>query len=135
MRTLRIVLAVAVVVSVVHYADNYVNFDDYPQPSSGPAPSQAVIGGAWFVFTAFALTGYRLYRDGRLRPAALCLAVYSGSGLVGIGHYTVAGAADMPWWRQTHVVADILCGLAVLAFAFATARAAGRDGLTANPTA
>jgi hypothetical protein len=116
-RTLRILLAVAVAVSVVHYTDNFVNFDDYPQPSSGPAPSQGVIGAAWFFFTAFAAAGYVLYRGGRLRAAALCLAVYSGSGLVGIGHYTVAGMTDQPAWRQAHVVADILLGAAMFAFA------------------
>ena len=135
MRTLRILLGVAVAVSVVHYTDNYFNYDDYPQPASGPAPSQAVIGAAWFFFTAFAIAGYRLYREGRMRAAALCLAVYSGSGLVGFGHYAVPGATDMPWWRQAHIVADILCGAAVLAFAFTTVRAAGRATTAANRTA
>ncbi len=134
MRALSILLTVAATVSVVHYADNYLNFADYPQPTSGPAPSQAVIGAAWFVFTAFAVAGFLLFRDGRARAAALCLAVYSGSGLVGLGHYTVAGATDMPWWRQAHIVADILCGIAVLAFAFAIVRTAGRASGTPRPT-
>ena len=31
---LSVILAVAVVVSIVHYTDNYVNYHDYPQPSS-----------------------------------------------------------------------------------------------------
>ena len=39
------------------------------------------------------------------------------SGLVGLGHYTVAGGTDIPWWRQLHVLADIAYGMAVLAFA------------------
>jgi hypothetical protein len=51
------------------------------------------------------------------------------SGLIGIGHYTVEGATDMVWWRQTHVIVDILCGIAILGFALwaalrATPRAA-----------
>jgi hypothetical protein len=49
--------------------------------------------------------------------AAICLAVYSGSGLVGFGHYTVEGATAMPAWRQAHIVADILCGLAMITLA------------------
>jgi hypothetical protein len=133
-RSLRVLLAVAVAVSVVHYADNFFNYADYPQPTSGPAPSQGVVGASWFVFTAFAAAGYWLYRDGRRRAAALCLAVYSGSGLVGFGHYTVDGATSMPWWRQAHIVADILCGIAVLAFAFAATRAEGRRWAAPNPT-
>jgi uncharacterized iron-regulated membrane protein len=41
----------------------------------------------------------------------------------------------MPWWRQAHIVADITCGIAVLAFAFTTVRAAGRAATAANRTA
>ena len=29
-RILTVILAVAVVVSIVHYTDNYVNYSDYP---------------------------------------------------------------------------------------------------------
>ena len=63
-RALRAVLIVAVAVSVVHYADNVANFADYPEPESGPAPSQGVIAVSWFAFTAFALAGYVLLRRG-----------------------------------------------------------------------
>ena len=40
LRTLRELLAVAIAVSVVHYADNVAKFADYPEPESGPAPSR-----------------------------------------------------------------------------------------------
>lgn len=116
-RALRAVLIAAVAVSVVHYADNVANFADYPEPESGPAPSQGVIAVSWFAFTAFALAGYLLLRRGRPTAAAACLAVYSASGLVGLGHYTVEGATGMPAWRQAHIIADIACGAAVLALA------------------
>jgi hypothetical protein len=117
LRAARVLLGVAIAVSVVHYVDNFANWADYPHPPSGPDPSRAVIAGAWVVFTASALAGYVLLRRGHVTAAALCLALYSGSGLVGLAHYTVEGATDMPWWRQAHVLADILCGVAVLLFA------------------
>jgi hypothetical protein len=119
-RQLRVLFFTAVAVSVVHYTDNYFNYDDYPEPTTGLAPSQTVVGLAWFPFTAFGVAGYLMYRRGRERLAALLLAAYSGSGLVGFGHYAVPGAFDMPWWRQAHVVADITCGLALVAFAIWT---------------
>ncbi|HYF26973.1 MAG TPA: hypothetical protein VD931_14615 [Baekduia sp.] len=121
-RALHALLAVAVLVSIVHYVDNVANFADYPDPTSGPAPSRGVIAASWFAFTAFAAAAVVLLARGRLAAAAGCLAVYSMSGLVGFGHYTVEGATDMPWWRQTHIVADIACGLAVLGFAVWLAR-------------
>jgi len=118
-RILLGLLGVAFVVSVIHYTDNYVNYDDYPQP--GPdallAPSKAVVGGAWFVFTAFGILALWLWSRGRATAAAIALTGYSVSGLIGFGHYTVSGATDMVWWRQTHVVADIICGIAILGFA------------------
>ena len=40
---LRRLLVAAVAVSIVHYADNVVNYADYPDPTSGPDPSREVI--------------------------------------------------------------------------------------------
>lgn len=119
LRLLLWLLGTAFVVSVVHYVDNVVNYTDYPDASGGPvpAPSAGLIAVSWFVFTAAGLAGLLLYRAGRTGAAAIGLALYSGSGIIGIGHYTVAGATDMVWWRQLHVVADIVLGFAVLGFA------------------
>lgn len=118
-QVLLVLLGTAVAVSVVHYVDNVVNYADYPQPGPGdlPAPSAATIGAAWFVLTAFGVAGLLLFLRGRVVPAAACLTVYSVSGLVGFAHYSVPGATEMVWWRQTHVVTDIALGLAVLGFA------------------
>ena len=118
-RFLLLLLGVAFVVSVIHYIDNVVNYADYPAP--GPdallAPSERVIAVAWFVFTAAGLVGLWAWFRRRVLTSALALTVYSVSGLIGIGHYAVPGAFDMVWWRQTHVIIDILCGIAVLGFA------------------
>jgi hypothetical protein len=116
------VFAVAVVVSIVHYVDNTVNYADYPQADPGTtlasvSPSQTLVGAGWFVFTAFGVLGLWLWRRGRLVPAAVAIALYSGSGLVGFAHYAVPGATDMVWWRQVHVVADIVCGVLLFGFA------------------
>lgn len=122
LRFARVLLGVAIAVSIVHYADNVANYDAYPVPGSGPAPSKGLVAVSWFVFTAFGLGGFAFLRRGRVSRAAACFAVYSASGLVGLGHYTVAGATSMVWWRQLHIVADIVCGVAVLCFAVWLAR-------------
>jgi hypothetical protein len=114
-----------VAVSAVHYLDNYVNYDSYPQAEAGPSPSRTFIGVSWFVFTALAALAVWNHRRGADALAAVCLAVYSLSGLVGLGHYTVAGATEMVWWRQAHVVADIVLGVVLLFLAFAVWRSRG----------
>lgn len=85
-----------------------------------------MIAVSWFVFTAAGVAALLLFRRGHVAAAAGALAFYSVSGLVGFGHYTVAGAFGMPWWRQAHIAADILCGIAVLAFAVWAVRRFGR---------
>jgi hypothetical protein len=123
-RLLIALLAFAFVVSVVHYVDNYVNYDDYPQGGVGPvpAPSATLVGLSWFVFTASGAIGLWLWLRGRVTAASVFLTGYSVSGLVGFAHYAVPGATSMVWWRQGHVVTDICCGIAVFAFALWAAR-------------
>lgn len=121
-RALTAILAAAVAVSIVHYADNYLNYADFPEATSVPNPSAGVVLGAWFAFTAAGAAGYVLFRRGPSTAALALLAVYSGSGLIGIGHYLAPGATGMPWWRQLHVGLDIACGIAVLGFVVWAAR-------------
>jgi hypothetical protein len=112
----------AVAVSVVHYADNVVNYADFPQDGSLPDPSRALVGLSWFLFTGAGVAGYVLFRRAPSALALALLAFYSGSGLVGFGHYTVPGAFDMPALRQAHIVADIALGLAMISFVLWAAR-------------
>ena len=128
-RFLLVAFGVAVAVPVVHYVDNVVNYADYPvaEPgSSVPTLSRATVAVAWFVFTACGVLALYLWRRRSIVPASVALTAYSVSGLIGVGHYTVPGATDMVWWRQAHVVADILCGLVLLGFALWAARASTR---------
>ncbi len=119
-------LAFAFLVSVVHYTDNYVNYDDYPDGGDLPQPSATLVAAGWFVFTASGALGLWLWLRGHLTAAAGFLTGYSVSGLIGFGHYAVPGATQMVWWRQLHVVTDICCGLAVFGFAIWAERNAER---------
>ncbi len=115
-RALNLIFGAAVVVALLHYTDNFVNYSDYPQATSGPNPSQALVAWGWLAFTAIGVTGYILFRRAPSNLALTLLAAYSLSGLIGIGHYLVPGSTSMPWWRQAHVTLDILTGAAMLAF-------------------
>ena len=116
-RNVAIIVLVAIAVSIVHYTDNYTAYEAYPRSETLPNPSAAVIGSAWFVFTAFGLAGLYFLWKGRRHAAGISLAAYSGSGLVGIGHYLAGGTGDFPWWRHAHIVADIILGVAVFSCA------------------
>jgi hypothetical protein len=134
-RILTVILALAVVVSIVHYTDNYVNYSDYPEPRSAPNPSAPLVLVAWFAFTALGLAGYVLFRRGPSTLALVLLAAYSGSGLIGIGHYLVPDATSMPWWRQAHVCLDIASGVAIFSFVIWVARARRHRPVSLSPHA
>jgi hypothetical protein len=125
-RVLSAIFAIAVVVSIVHYTDNYVNYHDYPQPKTLSDAPELLVPAFWVAFTVAGVAGYLLFRRGPSNLALILLAVYSGSGLVGIGHYTVAGATSMPWWRQAHICFDIASGIAMFSFVMWAARAERR---------
>lgn len=121
-KVLTVILAVALAASVVHYTDNYLAFDRFPQSDTGPTITADTIWIAWIIFTASGLAGYLLYRRRRIMPACGLLAFYALSGLIGIGHYSAPGISALAWWRHLHIGIDILCGIAVLAFAIWSAR-------------
>lgn len=122
-KVLTALMAAAIVVSVVHYLDNYLNYASFPTADGVPAPGRSLVGLSWFAFTAAGVAGYAVFRSGR-RIALACalLAYYSVSGLIGVGHYTAGEMVDAAWWRQGHVLADILCGAAIAAFAYSSWR-------------
>ena len=108
-------LVSAIAVSIVHYTDNTVRFDDY-SPDSGLV-TRPMIPVSWVVFTAFGIWGYVQHRSGSHRRAAVGLAVYSISGLIGLAHYTTVSPSDFSAFQNTFVVLDVLLGAAILAFA------------------
>ena len=116
-KLLNIVFFSAVASSLVHYTDNYLAFDRFPKDGVGPSITADSVWIAWIIFSAFGVVGYVLYRRGDIRLGSALLAVYSISGLIGIGHYTASGMSELAWWRHVHIGVDFLCGGAVLTFA------------------
>lgn len=106
----------AVLVSIVHYVDNVVRYDDYAPEGAGPI-TREVVGASWFLLTGFGVWGYLSYIHGRYRSAAIGLAVYSVSGLVGIVHYREVSPSDFDLLQNTFVSLDIVLGVAILALA------------------
>ena len=117
--TLRVLLPVAIALSVVHYTDNYLAFERYPESSLlGVDLTRDMVWIGWLVYTAGGIWGYVQYRRGRIQAACALLAFYSVSGLISIGHYAEPGMSELAWWRHLFIWIDITLGAAVLLFAF-----------------
>jgi len=113
---LRVLLGLGIAVSIVHYIDNTVRYDDYVQGASTPVARWMVPAG-WILFTAAGIAGLLLYERGRYGPAAGLLAFYSVSGLIGFAHYQSISPTDFDGLQNTFIVLDIACGASILGFA------------------
>ncbi|GAB3419022.1 hypothetical protein [Flindersiella endophytica] len=112
-----LILGIAFVLSVFHYADNVARFDRYALSPDSPvtAPFQVLL--AWVIFTVAGVIGYVQLRRGRWWPAAVLVAFYSLSGFVGLGHYGDASPGEFDALQNLLIVTDILAGFAVLGLA------------------
>jgi hypothetical protein len=108
----RRVFVTALLLSVVHYVDNTVRFDDYTGGRSGFV-TRAMIPISWVLFTAAGLVGYRWLTRGNRSLGGSGLGAYSLSGLIGILHYTTVPPGDFDWFQNTFIGLDFVAGLAV----------------------
>ena len=127
----RRVFVTALLLSVVHYIDNTVRFDDYTGGKKGFV-TQAMIPISWVLFTAAGVAGYRALKQGNRGLGGSLLGVYSVSGLIGLGHYTTVSPRDFDWFQNTFIALDFLAGLSVfvLAVRIVTTRSVSRPPTT-----
>ena len=84
---LRLLIVINVAATILHYVDNVLFFEDYPEP---PWLRPHMIDAFWFVMTPFALTGYLLVKRGFLHLGSAALYAYAGMSLLSLGHYLYA---------------------------------------------
>jgi hypothetical protein len=123
----------ALALSVVHYIDNTVRFDDYTGGKPGFI-TRAMIPVSWVLFTAAGIAGYRFLKQGNRGLGGSLLGAYSVSGLIGLLHYTTVPPGDFSAFQNTFIALDFLAGLAVfvLAVRLVTTRAVSRPPTTSG---
>ncbi|MBA6410274.1 MULTISPECIES: hypothetical protein [unclassified Pseudoalteromonas] len=77
----RLLLAL-VAGSVLHYTDNLLFFEQYPEP---PWINQHQIDAFWWVMTPLAWIGYSLIMRGSLRVGTATLLTYAACNLLTLG--------------------------------------------------
>ena len=104
------VVLTSVLVTTLHYTDNYINLTEYPGPDW---IAKEVVVLAWVLFTLVGIAAYLLYRAGRAVESGLYLLAYSVTGLSGLGHYAHGAPEDFTAKMHAGIWADGLVGLAV----------------------
>jgi hypothetical protein len=112
-RLLLGLLIANVVITSLHYTDNYLFFEQYPDPQWLTAPS---VYRAWLLLTALGGIGYWLYRQQHLWAASLCLSIYALTGLTSPAHYFYGPPAAFSLRMNTLIWLDFLAGLLIVGF-------------------
>ncbi|MFG6455726.1 hypothetical protein [Roseateles sp. BYS96W] len=73
--------------SILHYVDNVLMFEQYPEP---PWINRHIVDAFWWLMTPLAWFGYRLMRNGALRAGTVMLLLYAACNLLTLGHYRYA---------------------------------------------
>ena len=115
-RVLLVIVIFNIVSTALHYTDNFLRIDRYPQPAYIPLiATQIAIVVSWPLLTLVGIAGYLLFVRGRAWPSRACLFVYSFLGLVTFGHFT-AGIPSVEWYWFSTLFTDGIGGLALWVF-------------------
>jgi hypothetical protein len=112
---LKTILAAGILSTAIHYTHNFVAVNRYPGPKDLDTATRVAIVVAWPLLTFIGLTGYRRYRERRYREAHVCLAMYSITGIVTLGHF-LYGNPRVPAFFHATLFTDAITGFAMLAF-------------------
>jgi hypothetical protein len=110
---LKILLIACIVSTAIHFTDNYLYIDQYPQPDWITPPSVYL---SWIMGTMVGILGYWLYTTQRFWLSYGCLILYSFLGLDSPGHYLYGSMSDFTPKMHFFIVTDGIMGLAIVGF-------------------
>lgn len=112
-RLLKTLLIASIISTGIHFTDNYLFIERYPQPNWITPPS---IYQSWLILTAVGITAYWLYQYRKFWLSYGCLLVYSLTGLASPGHYLYGSLSQFSAKMHFFIWTDGLTGLAILGF-------------------
>lgn len=107
-RWLLALLVICVVTSILHYVDNIVFFDQYPEPTWF---NPSLVDLLWFVMTPIGIAGYLLWQRGRRSLALGLLYLYVVMGQLTLGHYFYAPIWDLTWKMNGLILLESITAL------------------------
>ncbi len=110
---LKTLLISSIVITAFHFTDNYIYFNQYPQPDWITSSS---VYRSWIIWTLAGIAGYWLYKNQHFWLSYIFLISYSFCGLVSLGHYSYGALSDFSMKMHIFIMADGLAGLSILGF-------------------
>lgn len=112
---LLILLIINVISTSLHYTDNFLYNDKYPEPA-WINPNGVYI--SWIILTLFGVAGYFLYVKDAFWIAYLCQGIYSITGISSTAHYFFPATEPFSLKMNVLIWFDAIAGISLLIFLF-----------------
>ena len=112
-KALLALLALTLLASALHFADNVIYFDDYPEPAWLSPVAVAVL---WLPLAWVAMRAWHCVKDGEGERGYLLVHGFISGNLLSLGHYLFAA----PWEVATRINVAIAVQVGMAALLLAT---------------
>ena len=110
---LQIILVVNIIITSLHYTDNALNVDLYPEPDWITTSGVFL---TWGVMSAIGILGYWLYNQQKYWLSYLFLGIYAGTGLSSVAHYFYGALSQFSLKMHAFIWSDAIAGSLVVGF-------------------
>jgi hypothetical protein len=106
-------VGINIVASILHYSDNIIFFDQYPEPSWF---TPQITDSLWLMMTPLSLAGYYQYIKRSFTSAYLCLYLYIIISQVTLGHYIITPIWYLSVKMNTLILFESIASIPLLVF-------------------
>ena len=107
------IIILSIVITSIHYTDNAIFVNDYPEPKWITTSGVFI---SWGVMTLIGIIAYWLYSKRYLWLSYLFLGIYSITGLSSPTHYFYGAPSQFSFKMHAFIWADAIAGLLIVAF-------------------
>lgn len=107
------ILVINLISTILHYTDNFICYDKYPQPD-WITPNSIYL--AWTLLTTFGIMGYLFYTKYKFWLAYLCLSIYSITGISSPAHYFFPATEAFSLKMNLLIWTDAIAGISLIFF-------------------
>ena len=107
------ILIFNIAITSMHYTDNAIFLEDYPEPSWITTSGVFI---SWGIMTSIAIISYWLYAKQNFWSSYLFLSIYSITGLSSPTHYLYGELSQFSVKMHAFIWSDAIAGLLVVGF-------------------
>lgn len=119
MKNLNLLLAIvifSIIITSIHYTDNAIFIDRYPEPKWITATGVYL---TWGAMSLLGIVGCWLYSQGKQWWSCFCLGIYSLTGLSSLSHYFYGEMSKFSPKMHAFIWFDFVAGALVIGFVLA----------------